>query len=391
MIRKIHILFVSLLLVFGAQSFAMSRVFHSMRTKVAVRATAFQNSIKRAFTNAAQTNAKIRVKAFQGSNNSTFSRFGFTQKQTPSFSRARIALASSLGLTAAGLALYAKSAKAEPEKPKGASKIVPWQALKDQKMKEFEVEEREILKRILAFCGISEEEWKKRLNIFFHNYSANPEYRSQIDAHLEKLLHKIDGSLIHETRFEERAMRPEVKEYIKKSLDEHGINSASVDIFIYNRPDCLKYAFVKAWLNKDFQPQYCIGITADWHDTFNNDTAMRKQFEGVIQHEIQHMLNNDPLKKLSSAVLMLNALEKKEARGTFEEGIEIYNILNHFCEKRADILACLQGPEFALKLAYFFKNEKIEEVSFTHPASLTRSEYCMDLYNQMKAYQDKSN
>jgi hypothetical protein len=98
----------------GTQSFAMSRFFNAMRTKVAFRTTALRSSCKQAFAPFKINFSRSLVA--QRWNNSAFSRFT-APKQTSNCS----ALAGTFGLTAAGMALYNKPARAEGAKPEAAA------------------------------------------------------------------------------------------------------------------------------------------------------------------------------------------------------------------------------------------------------------------------------
>ena len=387
--KQLRFLLIILIAPITAQSFAMSRVLSRLatsRASVAVSRVAVRPATAKAFSAPLWQQAQRFVSTANKSQQYNWSRFRNTQKGVPRFSKARLALAGLLGTAAAGLVLYGKPAKAEDPQ---ATKKVPWQSLKDELIKELKAEEKEIHQKILDFCGCSEAEWQKKVDVFLKEY-ADPKFKEKVDNDLNELAFLHLNIPKHDKRNESFDVDSELNGFIKRCIDAHGLNSELVDILIYDHPAFINNAEVRiAKYDKD-NPSYKLYLSRDWHSKFIQNRVISKELSAIIHHEIQHLVNRDVVASTIYAVLLLESIRLKKAQANFNDGLALWKLHSQFFEKRADMLACLQGPEIALALANRHENlakeNKFDE-AITHPLDKARSKYCMDLYNKIVATQ----
>lgn len=382
----------------GRKAFIMPRIAVRPPKALQTRGTQLQRHDSRRFAGSASKGQNYNL-----------SIFGATRKGVSQFSKARMALAGTVGLTAAGLALYEKPTKSEDKS------TVPWQVLKDKIVHELKAEEKALEKKMADFCGLSEEEWAREVDILLIKYTNNEFLNTTEAMHYEEA--KKVGLGTYEEKYETVFVDPELKECVEQSLKAHGFNPNAIEIvtnFAFSDNAAVKLVSV----NQQFEIKHKIIIGYGWISYFNQSPENKKELLAVLQHEIQHMLNQDALKKSIYTTLLLRAfnikrencdrfaellwkshapkarlfsmvllrvLSKTYSLAHFAKGFALWKSYSQFCEKRADILAASENTKTALFLAsHYSKDTNDIRRPTTHPLSAKRCEYLMDIYRQSK-------
>jgi len=131
-----------------------------------------------------------------------------------------------------------------------------------------------------------------------------------------------------------------------------------------------------------------------------------QEFDAIALHEIVHILHEDVYFRYIQRVIFEWALSRKEnedLKNNLEKIYKNFHIRrNHFTERRADTLAGLVSPLYALALAQNLEHDGyitlqnfkkltgvrwasgIDEPNETHPKFSTRAAYLQKLYTEMK-------